>query len=77
MTYQIEVTDTFSGEANYCWVRRGTTQGETRRAKIAAVRRLAGWHVSIRVDCSDYGDMLEVRPRGICQIAFVIWSDAQ
>lgn len=22
--YEIELTDTFGGEANYCWVRRGT-----------------------------------------------------
>lgn len=24
MTYEIEITDTFGGEANYCWVKRGT-----------------------------------------------------
>lgn len=23
-TYQIELTDTFAGEANYCWVKRAT-----------------------------------------------------
>lgn len=24
MTYEIEITDTFGGEANYCWVKRDT-----------------------------------------------------
>jgi hypothetical protein len=26
MQYDIEMTDTFAGEANYCWVRRATIE---------------------------------------------------
>lgn len=35
--YEIEVTDTFGGEANYCWVKRGTTKCRSRRGQIAFV----------------------------------------
>jgi len=40
--YRIEITDTFAGEANYCWVKRGATRAKTRRGIIRAVKRLAG-----------------------------------
>ena len=75
---QIEVTDTYGGEANYCWVKRGTTNRQSRRGIIEAVKELAGWHRRCRVRVHDYGDMMEIRPTksiGICQIAFVTWGD--
>lgn len=77
--HDIEVTDTFGGEANYCWVKRGKTRAKTRRGKIAAAKRLAGWNGWCRVSAVDYGDMLEIRPvaaSGVNQVAFVTWSDA-
>jgi len=69
--YDIEVTDTFGGEANYCWVKRGTTEGKTRRQLFRDVRELANWPASIRLDTIQYGDYLEFRPRGMHQVAFV------
>jgi hypothetical protein len=30
-TYKIEVTDTFGGEANYCWVSRYTVKAKSIR----------------------------------------------
>jgi hypothetical protein len=76
-TYNIEVTDTFGGEANYCWVKRGTTTARSRRGKIEAAKRLAGWTGWCRVKASDYGDVMEIRPTessGVCQIAFVTFD---
>lgn len=76
--YDIEVTDTFGGEANYCWVKRGTTRAATRRGQIEAAKRLAGWTDWCRVKVEDYGDQLVIRPTttsGVCQIAFVTWRD--
>ena len=76
--WQIEVTDTFSGEPNYCWVRRGTTKAKTRRGRIEAAKQLAGWTGWVRVQVQEYGDTLEIRPTpgsGVCQVAFVTWSD--
>ena len=76
--WNIEITDTFGGEANYCWVKRGTTMANSRRGRIEAVKKLAGWDGWCRVRVLDFGDMLEIRPTqssGVCQIAFVTWAD--
>jgi len=77
--YRIEVTDTFAGEANYCWVKRGTTKAKTRRGIIRAVKRAAGWEGWCRVRLDSWcGDTIVIRPTdssGILQIAFVIWED--
>jgi hypothetical protein len=74
--HAIEVTDTFGGEANYCWVRRGTTRANSRRGKIQAAKQVAGWDCRVKV--YEYGDMMEIRPvetAGMCQVAFVTWAD--
>lgn len=76
--YNIEVTDTFGGEANYCWVKRGTTKARSRRGLINAAKALAGWHGWCRVVVESFGDGLIVRPTqssGVCQIAFVTYAD--
>ena len=86
MPYKIEVTDTFGGEANYCWVRRGEFKpnhafevGEQQRAfrrQLAQeVRAVAGWPTSVRIQINNLGDMYEVRPRGLLQVAFVTYED--
>jgi len=70
----IEITDTFGGDANYCWVKRGTTRATSRRGIISAVKRLAGWQGWCRVRVEEWGDTIVVRPTqssGVCQIAFV------
>lgn len=70
----IEITDTFGGDANYCWVKRGTTRATSRRGIISAVKRLAGWQGGCRVRVEEWGDTIVVRPTqssGVCQIAFV------
>ena len=77
--YTIEITDTFGGEANYCWVKRGKTRAKTRRGIIRAVKRAAGWEGWCRVRLDSWcGDTIVIRPTdssGILQIAFVIWED--
>ena len=72
---QWEVTDTFSGDANYFWVKRGkieTKPGEefSDLAAVRRVKRAIGWN-GIRCRVSSYGDMLEIRPAGMCQVCFV------
>ena len=79
MRAKIAVTDTFGGDANYCWVKRGETNARSRRGLINAVKRVAGWEGWCRVKVvADHGDMMEVRPvdaSGVCQVAFVTWCD--
>lgn len=78
MGYKIEVTDTFAGEANYCWVLRGNTRAKSRRGIINAVKTVAGWHGWCHVHFERYGDGYTVRPTlssGVSQVAFVLWED--
>lgn len=75
--FELEVTDTFGGEANYCWVKRGKTKATSRRGIISAVKKLAGWDGWCRVRVEEYGDMFIVRPTassGVNQITFATWS---
>ena len=74
--WNYEVTDTFGGEANYCWVDRGSVEipSDSRRSLVRAMKRIAGW-TGIPCRVSDFGDMVEIRPRGICQVAFLTWPD--
>jgi hypothetical protein len=57
-----EYTDTFSGEANYSWLRRG---------KVKA-RSMLGAGIS-GMDCrrDDFGDSVALFPRGACVVLFV------
>jgi len=72
-TYSWEYTDTFGGEANYSWVRRGTFKAPAdasdalimRRAKAAA--GLSG----CTGKRADFGDTMEFRPYGCCTVLFV------
>lgn len=80
MAYALEVTDTFGGESNYTWVKRGTSRAKSRRQLLADIKKLAGWDgwiQRVRVE-HDGGDFLEVRPpanSGVCQVAFATWVD--
>ena len=73
--YEIEETDTFGGEANYCWVNRWHLPfGLTRKQLVRRAKKLAGWQGQrCRVD--DYGDMLRIDPLGRnapCRVLFII-----
>jgi hypothetical protein len=74
MKVQIEVTDTFDGQANYSWVIRQEYEGEYSRLQLVKMaRRLAGWTGTIRT--TNYGGMVEVRPYRICQVAFITFLE--
>ena len=46
--WNIEITDTFGGEANYCWVRRYVVEATTERGAINKIAREygSGWRKS-------------------------------
>ena len=77
MSYQMELTDTFGGDANYSWVRRAPlpTCKDTRRARVRAAKSWAGF-TGMRCAVEDYGDSLTIRPAGLCQVLFVTWEDS-
>lgn len=77
-TITIEHTDTFGGEANYCWVRRETVEEPEDKpfSKLAIIRKAKKFAEmsGIRAKVTDYGDMIEIRPAGLCQIVFITWE---
>jgi hypothetical protein len=71
-TFNIEITDTFGGEANYCWVKRYTVTAKSfMGAMRIAARDFGGeW----RIDGS-YGDMARYDMKNACICAFVNYSE--
>lgn len=71
MVFKYEYTDTFGGEANYCWVRRGDVEAEDNNVvrRVKAKLGLTG----VRCRKTDYGDMIRLDIVGACQCAF-IWA---
>ena len=72
---QYEVTDTFGGEANYSWVKRGETESHEGEdfSDLAAIRRVKkaiGWN-GLRCTVENYGDDITIRPRGYNQVCFI------
>ena len=71
---QYEMTDTYGGESNYSWVKRGVIEMEDKPfSNLAVVRKvkkelgLAG----VRCSTTNYGDMIKLRPIGMCIVIFI------
>ena len=65
--WNIEVTDTFAGEANYCWVRRYQVRAKSERGAANILGRLEGrgWrHDGVRYNIP-----------GACVCAFIDYCD--
>ena len=79
MPYQIEVTDTFGGDANYCWVKRGTINAPdnaTRRYLVRKAKAFAGW-TNWKCEVRDLGDIIEIRPWDANMVCFVSWQEGR
>ena len=79
MAWDIEVTDTFGGEANYCWVKRFTIPSipqESKRATIRRAKKEAGL-TGVKCDTLNIGDSWRLDIRGACIVCFVQWADPE
>jgi hypothetical protein len=76
MKVKVEVTDTFNNEANYSWVKRKELDLMDALSKYSIVRRVKkeiGWSGQ-RCLTVDYGDTIELRPYGVCQVCFISFN---
>lgn len=73
----IEHTDTFAGEANYCWVKRWKCDEElTDRQAIRLAKKLAGLTGHpCRVE--NIGGDIAIYPRRICQVVFIGYAETE
>lgn len=79
MKLQFELTDTFNGEANYSWVRRGTKtlpgyDTLTERGIVKAAKAWARW-TGIYVNKEHHGDTIVLKPRHMNQVLFIDIED--
>lgn len=73
--YHVECTDTYGGEANYCWVRRFAVNAcSLRGAAIVAARHL-GYSGRIRRE-GTWGDGARWDVQGMAVCFFISWGDA-
>lgn len=64
LVVQIEITDTYGGDANYSWVRRSKIEGMEGKSDLAivkAVKKQIGWS-GIRCRVERYGDLIRLSP---------------
>ena len=73
MKYHYEMTDTFGGEANYSWVRRGELELPKGASDLMLVRRVKKALGLEGVPCKrlDYGDQIALYPVGSCTVIFI------
>jgi len=68
--YNYEYTDTFGGEANYCWVIRGKVLAKDWKSAVRKVKAEIGL-TGVRCKKEEYGNMLRLTPYGMCQTVFI------
>lgn len=71
----IEYTDTFSGEANYCWVKRWHHDRTlTDRAEVRLAKSLCGL-TGHPCRTENWGDTIAIYPRGMARVVFVGYAE--
>lgn len=71
-TYEIEITDTFGGEANYCWVKRYDVSA---KSVLGAVRKVANTEgYKLRKEWGD-SEFSRYNVKGACICVFVTFKD--
>jgi len=70
-TFYIEMTDTYGGEANYCWVKRFLVNAKSFTHAIGKVTRKTGY----KAHCvGNYGDMKRYSVRHVCICYFASYA---
>jgi hypothetical protein len=76
MLWNVELTDTFGGEANYSWAQREQLElpaDATDRQIVTAAKAALGL-TGTRCRRFDHGEGFELRPCRSCTVAFVLPS---
>ena len=67
-TFNIEITDTFGGEANYSWVRRYSFKAKSFFGAIQKLSRAYGGGWRKQIECGDYA---QYKLTGACITCFI------
>lgn len=77
--YDVELTDTFGGEANYSWVVRKALPITDNMSDLALVRRakkVLGIN-GLRCSVENYGDVIQLKPYRALVVAFISYCDSE
>jgi len=75
-TYFVEFTDTFAGEANYCWVDRFKIKAKNIKKAITKAKQARYYSPVPKHVLSDYGDSARIDIIGGTVCAFIDeWED--
>lgn len=69
-TFEYEYTDTFAGEANYSWVKRGTVKAKNFKHAMRLAKKelqMSG----VRGKRESFGDTVKFTPFGSCTVLFI------
>lgn len=77
MAIQFELTDTFGGEANYSWAKRAYLMNADKLTDRQLIRMAKKWAGLTGARCvvSSYGETIDIRPRGVCWVLFISYTD--
>ena len=71
--YLVEMTDTYSGQANYSWLQTASIEAEADASSAKLIRR-AKKALGVRTCAhrvSDYGDLIRLDLRNACVVIFI------
>lgn len=71
----IEHTDTFGGEANYCWAKRWHTGRQLSDLQLVLLAKSLTGLTGVRCRRETFGDTIALYPAGICQVIFISWAE--
>ena len=73
MEIRYEHTDTFGGQANYSWAKRGTIKLPKNVSDLKIVRDVKKALGLTGIPChrENWSGTIVLRPKGICQIVFI------
>lgn len=71
--YLVEYTDTFCGEANYCWVNRFKVRANSAKHAVTKFKKEVFFSPLPKHKTLDFGDMLRIDIRNSC--AFITYWD--
>ena len=73
--YMVEFTDTFAGEANYCWTNRFEVTAKSMQQAITKAKQLRYYSPLPKHKTSDYGDMIRIDMVGQNVCAFCTYLE--
>jgi hypothetical protein len=75
MIYDYEYTDTYGGETNYCWVKKGKVNADNLKLALRYARNELGMRGVRGKITGEFGDEIWWTPNNCCTVLMVRWGD--